>query len=84
MPLLLNGRLIFTTLIPSGGACDAGGTSFVMVVSPTTGASIDSAVLDVTGDGKLTSCGRSAVRVLCERTAVRRGHHADAYGHPGP
>jgi type IV pilus assembly protein PilY1 len=54
-PLLVAGRLIFTTLIPSGGACEFGGTSFVMVVNPATGGRFDSAVLDVDGDGKITA-----------------------------
>jgi type IV pilus assembly protein PilY1 len=53
-PLLVGGRLIFTTLLPSGGACEFGGTSFVMVVNPATGGRFDGAVLDVNGDGLIT------------------------------
>jgi len=52
-PILTAGRLIFTTLIPNAAACESGGTSFLMVVDPTTGARIDAAVLDTGGDGKL-------------------------------
>jgi type IV pilus assembly protein PilY1 len=54
-PLILSGRLIFTTLIPSGVQCQFGGTSFLMIVDPTTGGRIDSAVLDTSGDGKLNA-----------------------------
>ena len=54
-PLLLSARLIYTTLIPSGVACTFGGSSFLMVVDPITGGRIDSAVLDTSGDGKLTA-----------------------------
>jgi type IV pilus assembly protein PilY1 len=54
-PLILSGRLIYTTMIPSTVACSLGGTSFLMIVDPTTGGRIDSAVLDSTGDGTLSS-----------------------------
>ncbi len=54
-PVLVAGRLVFTTLLPSGGACEFGGTSFLMVVNPVTGGRFESAVLDVNGDGKITS-----------------------------
>jgi type IV pilus assembly protein PilY1 len=53
-PVVLGGRLIFTTLIPSAGLCDAGGSSYVMLVNPATGARFDEAVLDISGDGALT------------------------------
>jgi type IV pilus assembly protein PilY1 len=52
-PLVAARRLIFTTLIPSGSACDFGGTSFIMVVNPATGGEFDAAVLDTNGNGKL-------------------------------
>jgi type IV pilus assembly protein PilY1 len=54
-PILTSGRLIFTTLVPSTQSCLFGGTSFMMVVDPSTGARIDSAVLDVNGNGVLNS-----------------------------
>jgi type IV pilus assembly protein PilY1 len=54
-PLILSSRLIFTTLIPSGTQCSFGGTSFLMVVDPTSGGRISAAVLDVNGDGDLNS-----------------------------
>ncbi|HEX2830877.1 MAG TPA: PilC/PilY family type IV pilus protein [Burkholderiales bacterium] len=54
-PIVLSRRLVFTTLVPSGGACDFGGTSFLMVVNPATGGPFDAPVIDVNGDGKITS-----------------------------
>jgi type IV pilus assembly protein PilY1 len=54
-PLILSARLIYTTMIPSTAACSLGGTSFLMIVDPTSGGRIDSAVLDTSGDGKLNS-----------------------------
>jgi type IV pilus assembly protein PilY1 len=48
-PMLVAGRLIFTSLIPSGGACEFGGTSFLMVLNPVTGGRFQNAVLDVNG-----------------------------------
>ncbi len=52
-PILTAGRLIFTTLVPSTQTCLFGGTSFMMVIDPATGARIGAAVLDVTANGIL-------------------------------
>jgi type IV pilus assembly protein PilY1 len=54
-PILTAGRLIFTTLLPSASTCQFGGTSFLMVVDPATGARIDGAVLDVDANGQLNN-----------------------------
>lgn len=54
-PILTSGRLIFTTLVPSSQTCLFGGTSFLMIVDPATGARIDGAVLDVDANGQLNS-----------------------------
>jgi Tfp pilus tip-associated adhesin PilY1 len=54
-PLVVSRRLIFSTLVPSGGACDFGGTSYIMVVNPVTGGEFDNPVLDANGDGRLTN-----------------------------
>jgi type IV pilus assembly protein PilY1 len=54
-PLILGGRLIYTTMIPSTAACSLGGTSFLMIVDPNTGGRIDAAVLDTNANGTLTS-----------------------------
>ena len=47
-PLLLSSRLIFTTLMPSEDPCAGGGTSFLMIINPTTGGAVDAAVFNVT------------------------------------
>jgi type IV pilus assembly protein PilY1 len=54
-PLVVSRRLLFTTITPGTGACDGGGTSFLMIVNPSTGGGFTTAVLDVTGDGVLNS-----------------------------
>jgi type IV pilus assembly protein PilY1 len=54
-PILTSGRLIFTTLVPSTQTCLFGGTSFLMVVNPSTGGRIEGAVLDVDANGLLNS-----------------------------
>jgi len=54
-PLLMAGRLLYTTLVPSTSTCLFGGTSFLMIVDPATGARIDAPVLDVDANGQLNS-----------------------------
>jgi len=60
-PILTSGRLIYTTLVPSTQACLFGGTSFLMVLDPSTGGRIDAAVLDSSGDSALTSADQTTV-----------------------
>jgi type IV pilus assembly protein PilY1 len=47
-------RIIFTTLIPQGNACQFGGTSWLMELDSTTGAAL-TASLDTNGDGNVNS-----------------------------
>jgi type IV pilus assembly protein PilY1 len=54
-PILMSGRLIYTTLVPSTQACLFGGTSFLMVLDPATGGRIDGAVLDSDANGALNA-----------------------------
>ena len=54
-PILTAGRLIFTTLVPSTQTCVFGGTSFLMVLDPATGARIAGAVIDVDANGLLNT-----------------------------
>ena len=49
-PRLRNGRVIFTTLIPSIDPCDAGGTSWLMELDALTGGRLDGAVFDLDGN----------------------------------
>src|SRR6185436_12668233 len=58
---LISGRLIYTTLVPSTQACLFGGTSFLMVIDPATGARIDGAVLDSDGNGSLNTNDRGVL-----------------------
>lgn len=54
-PLLRNGAVIFTTLIPSTDPCVPGGTGWLMELNAQTGARLDSSALDLNGDGKFDS-----------------------------
>jgi type IV pilus assembly protein PilY1 len=53
-PILREGKIIFTTLIPSGDACDAGGTSWLMELQALSGARPPSPVFDLNDDGAFT------------------------------
>lgn len=53
-PILRNGKIIFTTLIPSGDACDAGGSSWLMEMDALTGGRPDTPVFDLNDDGTFT------------------------------
>ena len=59
-PLLLASRLIFTTLKPSDDACAGGGTSFLMIVDPTTGGRVNAAVLNLNNDKVLNDSDKIA------------------------
>lgn len=50
-PLLRHGRAIFTTMIPSRSACDAGGTSWLMELDALSGGRLKISVFDVNDDG---------------------------------
>lgn len=49
--LVRDGRVIFTTLLPSQGLCDFGGSSFPMQVSYRTGGALNFPAFDLNGDG---------------------------------
>jgi type IV pilus assembly protein PilY1 len=49
--LLRNGRIIFTTLIPSGSACDVGGIGWLMELDAFTGGRLDFSPFDLNDDG---------------------------------
>lgn len=50
--VLRNGRIFFTTLIPSTAACESGGTGWLMVLDATNGSRLNNSPFDVNGDGK--------------------------------
>ena len=51
-PLLRNGRIIFTTLIPDPDPCGFGGTSWLMELDALTGKRLTEAPFDLNRDGK--------------------------------
>lgn len=53
--ILRDGRLIFTTLIPSTGACDAGGTGWLMELDAKDGSRLAGSVFDLNNDGQITA-----------------------------
>lgn len=60
-PLLRGGRIIFTTLIPSGNACEFGGTSWLMELDAVNGKRLSNSVFDVNGDGDIDEDDYAAV-----------------------
>ena len=54
-PTLINGRLIFTTLVPSTQTCASGGQSFLMVLDNMTGGRFIQSPFDTSGDGTINS-----------------------------
>jgi type IV pilus assembly protein PilY1 len=54
-PAVINGRLIFTTLVPSTASCSSGGQSFLMVLDNMTGGRFVQSPFDTSGDGTINS-----------------------------
>jgi type IV pilus assembly protein PilY1 len=54
-PTVINGRLIFTTLVPSTASCSSGGESFLMVLDNMTGGRFTQSPFDTSGDGTINS-----------------------------
>ncbi|CAK0737796.1 type IV pilus assembly protein PilY1 [Gammaproteobacteria bacterium] len=52
VPILNNGRAIFTTLVPSSNACSGGGSSWIMEVDMLSGGRISTSVFDVNQDSQ--------------------------------
>jgi type IV pilus assembly protein PilY1 len=50
-PILRNGRIIFTTLIPSGSSCIFGGDGWLMELDSADGSRLGDAPFDIDGDG---------------------------------
>jgi type IV pilus assembly protein PilY1 len=50
-PIVRNGRIIFTTLVPSNVECEFGGMSFLMEVDFRTGGALEFPAFDLNGDG---------------------------------
>lgn len=54
-PILRDGRIIFTTVIPSTDACTFGGTGWLMELGSTSGQRLGLPPWDISGDGKIDS-----------------------------
>lgn len=67
-PLLREGRIIFTTLIPSSGACSGGGSSFLMELDASNGGRLTVSPFDVNGDGTIDN--KDLVVVTINGTSV--------------
>lgn len=52
-PILREGRLFFTTLLPSEGACEFGGDSFLMILDPENGGRLDFSPFDVDNNNSI-------------------------------
>tara|TARA_R110002167_G_scaffold212683_1_gene417309 strand:- start:30 stop:3860 length:3831 start_codon:yes stop_codon:yes gene_type:complete len=52
-PILRNGRIIFTSIIPNSDACGYGGKSWLMELDASNGGRLNSPALDVNADGKV-------------------------------
>ena len=50
-PILNNGRVMFTTMMPSSNSCGSGGTSWLMELNAINGSRLSSASIDINGDG---------------------------------
>ncbi|MGH8653061.1 MAG: PilC/PilY family type IV pilus protein [Gammaproteobacteria bacterium] len=50
--ILRNGRIVFTTLVPSVDPCDFGGTGWLMELDAATGGQLDEPLFDLDQDGK--------------------------------
>ncbi len=54
-PVLDNGRVIFTTVIPQGTACQFGGISWLMELNLDNGGQLNVSPFDTNGDGKVNT-----------------------------
>ena len=69
-PIVRNGNVIFTTLIPDADPCNFGGTSWVMEMSLLDGARLEVSPFDLNNDGKFTTDDFITV-TLTDGTVVR-------------
>lgn len=53
-PIVRDGKVIFTTLIPNTDPCGAGGTSWLMELDMLSGSALDTAPFDINNDGQFT------------------------------
>ena len=58
-PVLTNGRLLFTTLLPSTASCSGGGSSWLMVLDFATGGRTSGSPFDINNDGIFNTSDRA-------------------------
>ena len=54
-PLLISGRLIFTSILPTTATCESGGSSFLMVLNNQSGGRFTDSTFDANRDGVINS-----------------------------
>jgi len=54
-PIVRNGNVIFTTVIPDSDPCKPGGTSFLMELSALSGARLETSAFDINNDGQFSA-----------------------------
>jgi type IV pilus assembly protein PilY1 len=54
-PIVRNGNVIFTTLIPDTDPCGAGGSSWIMELSALSGSRLEATPFDINNDGQFTN-----------------------------
>jgi type IV pilus assembly protein PilY1 len=81
-PVLRDGRIVYTTLIPDSSPCSAGGTGWLMELDFKSGAQLTQATLDTNGDGKVDSSdalvGGVAMSVISSSPVVQTGYGTEA------
>lgn len=68
--LVKDGRVIFTTLLPSQGLCDFGGSSFIMELDFANGGGLDYPAFDLNGDGGFDDSDTMASGVMTDNGIV--------------
>lgn len=68
--LVRDGRVIFTTLLPSQGLCDFGGSSFIMELDFANGGGLDYPAFDLNGDGGFDDSDTMASGVMTDNGIV--------------
>ena len=68
--LVRDGRVIFTTLLPSQGLCDFGGSSFIMELDFRNGGGLDYPAFDLNGDGGFDDDDTTASGIMTDNGIV--------------
>jgi type IV pilus assembly protein PilY1 len=81
-PVLRDGRVVFTTLIPDSSPCTAGGTGWLMELDFKTGAQLTQPTLDTNDDGTVDGSdalvGGVALQVISSSPVVQTGYGTES------